>query len=161
LHGVRDVFGGTDVYEAYPPQDATILLRGQVLAGMTPDAKPASYAKNRTTDKQSQDVNDPMMPVAWYRLHMNESGTTNRVLCTTMGSADDLTNEGLRRLIINGVYWGLGMDVPQKADVSYVDEYKPSFYGFKSYRKGLKVTDLDLGKAMPGEPTPGPVPKAP
>lgn len=161
LHGVRDVFGATDVYEAYPPQDATILIRGQVLAGMTPDAKPASYEKKRATDKELQDVNGPMMPVAWYRLHQNEAGKTNRVLCTTMGSADDLTNEGLRRLIINGVYWGLEMDVPPKADVRFVDEYKPSFYGFKSYRKGMKVTDLELGKAMPGEPTPPPAPKVP
>jgi hypothetical protein len=161
LHGVRDVFGGTDVYEAYPPQDATILIRGQVVAGMTPDAQPAAYEKKRATDREAQDVNTPMMPVAWYRLHKNESGKTNRVLCTTMGSADDLTNEGLRRLIVNGVYWGLEMDVPQKADVAYVDEYKPSFYGFRSYRKGMKVTDLQLGKTMPGEPTPAPAPKAP
>ena len=35
-----------------------------------------------------------------------------------MGSATDLENEGLRRLIVNGVYWGLGMDVPAKADVA-------------------------------------------
>ena len=33
LRGVTDVFGDTDVYEAYPPADATILLRGVVLKG--------------------------------------------------------------------------------------------------------------------------------
>jgi hypothetical protein len=86
LHGVANVFGTTDVYEAYPPADATILLRGRVLAGMTPDSKPAAYAKKRATDKVEQDVNTPMMPVAWTRLHTNESGKTNRVFCTTMGA---------------------------------------------------------------------------
>ena len=30
----------------------------------------------------------------------------NKVLTTTMGSATDLENEGLRRLLVNGVYWG-------------------------------------------------------
>ncbi len=159
LHGVSDVFGATDVYEAYPPADATILLRGQVVSGLTPDSKPVERAKARATDKVEQDVNTPMMPVAWTREHSTASGNTNRILCTTMGSADDLANEGLRRLVVNGVYWGLKMDVPVKADVRFVDEYQPSFYGFNGYRKGMKVSDLELGKKMPGEPLPPPAPK--
>ena len=159
LHGVSDVFGTTDVYEAYPPADSTILLRGQVLAGMTPDSKPAEYEKPRTTDKQPQGVNSPMMPVAWTRLNSTESGHTNRVFCTTMGAANELENESLRRLVVNGVYWGLQLDVPSKADVTFVDEYKPGFYGFNGYRKGMKVSDLGLGKSMPGEPNPAPTPK--
>jgi len=159
LHGVSGVFGTTDVYEAYPPEDATILLRGQVLAGMSPDSQPAAYPKKRATDKAEQDINTPMMPVAWTRMVKNEAGNVNRILCTTMGSADDLLSEGLRRLIVNGVYWGLQMDVPAKAVVDYVDEYKPGFYGNNGYRKGMKISDLELGKAMPGEPNPAPVPK--
>jgi type 1 glutamine amidotransferase len=144
LNGVSDVFGATDVYEAYPPADATILLRGEVLAGMTPDSKPASYEKTRAKDGGKQDVNSPMMPVAWSREVKNPSGTTNRVLCTTMGAASDLTNEGLRRLIVNGVYWGLKMEVPAKADVRIVGEYKPSKYEFNGYKKGVKAADLEL-----------------
>ena len=118
LRGVSDVFGTTDVYEAYPPADAKILLRGEVLKGMTPTSPPADYKKKRSTDKKEQGVNDPMMAVAWTRVYKNEAGKENRILCTTMGAATDLENEGLRRLIVNGVYWGLGMDVPQKADVA-------------------------------------------
>jgi trehalose utilization protein len=156
LRGVANVFGDTDVYEAYPPADATILLRGVVLKGMTPDSEPADYRKARVTDKQEQGVNDPPMPVAWTRLHRNESGTTNRVFTTTLGSATDLENEGLRRLIVNAVYWGLGVDVPKHANVTYVDEYIPSFYGFDGFRKGLKPADFELGKKVPGEPLPKP-----
>ena len=159
LHSVSDVFGTTDVYEAYPPEDATILLRGQVLAGMTPDSQPAAYPKKRATDRVEQDVNSPMMAVAWTRSFKNEAGNTNRILCTTMGAANDLENEGLRRLVVNGVYWGLQMEVPAKADVTFVDEYKPGFYGFGGFRKGMKISDLGLGKAMPGEPNPAPAPK--
>jgi hypothetical protein len=156
LRGVSEIFGDTDVYEAYPPPDATILVRGLVLAALKPDSAVASHRKPRSTDKQEQGVNDPPMPVVWTRIYKNESGTTNRVLTSTMGSATDLENEGLRRLIVNGVYWGLGLDVPSKADVSYVDEYIPSFYGFDGFRKGLRASDFELGKKVPGEPLPKP-----
>jgi hypothetical protein len=156
LRGVADIFGDTDVYEAYPPSDATILVRGLVLEALTPDSPPASHRKARSTDKQEQGVNDPPMPVVWTRVHKNESGTTNRVLTTTMGSATDLDNAGLRRLVVNGVYWGLGLDVPGKADVAYVDEYVPSFYGFDGFRKGLRASDFELGRKVPGQPLPKP-----
>ena len=156
LRGVADIFGDTDVYEAYPPADATVLVRGIVLNGMTPDAPPATYRKTRSTDKQEQGVNDPAMPVVWTRLNRNDNSTTNRVLTTTMGSATDLENEGLRRLVVNGVYWGLGLEVPDKADVTYVDEYRPSFYGFDGFRKGLRASDFELGRKVPGEPLPRP-----
>jgi hypothetical protein len=156
LRGVSNLFGDTDVYEAYPPADATILVRGLVLQGMTPDSAPADYRKRRATDKQEQGVNDPPMPVVWTRLHKNDNGTTNRILTTTMGSATDLENEDLRRLIVNGVYWGLGLDVPARADVTYVDEYVPSFYGFDGFRRGLRASDFELGKKVPGQPLPKP-----
>ena len=156
LRDVSDIFGDTDVYEAYPPDDATVLVRGVVLKTLTPDGEPADHRKRRATDKQEQGVNDPPMPVVWARTNRNDNGKTNRILTSTMGSATDLENEGLRRLIVNGVYWGLGMDVPAKADVRYVDEYQPSFYGFDGFRKGLHVTDFEIGKKVPGEPLPRP-----
>lgn len=160
LRGVSSIFGETDVYEAYPPADATILVRGVVLNGMTPDAQPATYRKPRSTDKVEQGVNDPPMPVVWTRINKNASGASNRILTTTMGAATDLENEGLRRLLVNAVYWGLGLNVPAKADVTYVDEYKPSFYGFDGFRKGLHASDFALGKKVPGEPLPRPSPGA-
>ena len=158
LRGVGNIFGETDVYEAYPPADATILVRGIVLKTLTPDSEPADYRKPRSTDKVEQGINDPAMPVAWTRINKNVSGTTNRIFTTTMGAATDLENEGLRRLLVNAVYWGLNLDVPQKADVTYVDEYKPSFYGFDGFRKGLHPSDFELGKKVPGEPLPRPAP---
>jgi len=144
LRGVGDIFVTTDVYEAYPPADAKILLRGQVLAGMTPDSPPSMRQKPRSTDKQRQGVNDPMMPIAWTRLYKNESGKENRIFCTTMGASTDLENENLRRLVVNAIYWGLGMDVPEKADVQIVGEYHPSAFGFKGYKKGVKPQDLQV-----------------
>jgi type 1 glutamine amidotransferase len=144
LNGVEDVFGDTDVYEAYPPADATILLRGQVLAGMKSDAEPASYEKRRASDGKTQDVNSPMMPVAWSREVQNSVGTKNRILTTTMGSATDLQSEGLRRLVVNGVFWGLAMEVPDKANASVVGEFHPSAYDFNGFKKGVSAADHEL-----------------
>jgi len=142
LRGVRGVFGNTDVYEAYPPADAQVLLRGLVLKGMNSNDPPAEYLKARATDKQEQPVNKPPMPVAWTRELKNESGQTNRVFCTTMGAATDLENEGLRRLLVNAVFWGLHLEVPEQADVKLVDAYAPSMYGFNGFQHGVKPADL-------------------
>lgn len=84
----------------------------------------------------------PMQPVAWTRQSTNEAGRVNWILCTTMGSADDLSNEGLRRLVVNGVFRGAGLPVPAKADVTPPWPYRPTFYGFGTFRKGLKPGDF-------------------
>ena len=152
MHGVSDVFGTTDVYEAYPPADAKVLIRGQVLKGMTPSDPPADYSKKRSTDKVEQGVNDPMMAVAWTREVKNAAGTTNKALCTTMGAATDLLCEDLRRLVVNGVYWGLGLEVPAKADVTFIDPFEPSMYGFNGFNKGLTPDDFAAGKATKPAP---------
>lgn len=141
LRGVADVFGDSDVYEAHPPADATILMRGQVLAGMEPDSAPAEYSKKNQSGIE-QPVNDPMMPIAWTREVKNGAGTVNKILCTTMGAATDLTNPGLRRLVVNGVYWGLGFEVPAEANVDITGTYEPTFYGFGEFKKGVKPADL-------------------
>ena len=149
LRGVSELFGDTDVYEAYPSADSKILVRGVVLKGMKPEDEPADYKKKRSTDKQEQGVNDPAMPVVWTRVNDDDFGKGNKVLCTTMGSATDLQNEGMRRLIVNAAYSFTGLEVPAKANVEYVDPFKPLFYGFNGFRKGLKVSDMALGKALP------------
>lgn len=143
LTGVSDIFGDSDVYEAAPPGDATILVRGMVLTGMKHDDPPADYEKKLATGG-TQGVNSPMMPVAWTRELKTESGATQRVFTTTMGAASDLANEGLRRLVVNGVFWALGLEVPAKANVTPVGDFKALMYGFNSFRKGVKVSEHGL-----------------
>ncbi len=133
LRGVEEIFAPSGAYETNPMPDATILVRGQILAGMTPDSLPETSGKN-----------EPMQPVAWSREHHNKAGNTNRVLCTTMGAATDLLDESLRRLLVNGAYWGLAMDVPQRADVRLVCDYQPSDFSFDGFRKGVKPAELVL-----------------
>ena len=54
-------------------------------------------------------------------LHPLKAGLLSLVtLAVPLLAATDLQNEDLRRLIVNGVFWGLKLPVPAKADVAYV-----------------------------------------
>ena len=136
LTGVTDIWGPTDVYGVRTlPKDAQVIVHGQVLAGMKPSAKPVTGRKNK-----------PMMPLVWIRSFQTETGKTARVLATTMGASTDLQSAGLRRLLVNGGFWGLKMEkkIPAKSDVTYVGAYKPTRFGFGSYVKGVKPSDHAL-----------------
>ena len=92
--------------------------------------------------------NNPMMPLAWMREYAGDTGKNSRVFCTTMGASVDFQSAGLRRLFANACYWCLEMEqhILQSANVDYVDPYRPSFFGFGAYQKGLKPADFALGK---------------
>lgn len=143
LRGVGEIFGTTDVYEAAPPADAEILVRGQVVSGMK-STDPPAIGRKETVAGVEQGLNSPMMPVVWVRHRRNEVGRTNRILTVTMGAATDLLNEGLRRLLVNGAFWGVGLDrkIPARASVEFVGPYEPSAFGFDGFRKGVKPADL-------------------
>lgn len=152
LRGVTDIWGPTDVYGLRNyPDDATTLVFGQVLSGMNPTDGPVAGPKN-----------DPMMPVAWTRLHRNEAGKTNRIFTTTMGASTDLESAGLRRLVVNACYWAVGLEneIPAESNVDYVGRYEPTIFGFNKYTKGVKASDFEIrrptrqrGNSQP--PTPG------
>lgn len=142
LRGVGVIFADTDVYEAYPPADATVLLRGRVLAGMDPGGPESTQVKKRSTDGVKQPVNNPAMAVAWTRELAREGGVRQRVFCTTMASASDLADANLRRLVVNAIHWGLGLEVPAKADVEPAVPYQPGRYAFNGFRKGVRAEDL-------------------
>jgi type 1 glutamine amidotransferase len=156
LRGVSDVFGDSGVYETHPVAGSKILMRGLVLKGLRPTDEPdLQQRKQRKSDGQEQGINDPMMPVAWTRIHQNPNGKKNRVFCTTMGAATDLANEGLRRMVVNAVLWGFELEIPARTDVRFVDPYEPAAYAFRGYRRGITPDDHALGKTLrAGEPWP-------
>jgi hypothetical protein len=61
-----------------------------------------------------------------------------------MGASTDLTNEALRRLIVNAAYQLTGLKVPEKANVDLVGDYKPLAFGFGGFKKGVKPAELEL-----------------
>jgi hypothetical protein len=134
LRGVGEIWVPTDVYAVtHLPKDARVLVWGEVLSGMKPSDSPVAGAKNH-----------PMMPVAWLRDYTGEKGKASKICTTTMGAAVDLENEGLRRLLVNACYWATGLEkkIPAKANVDYVGEYQPGWFGFGKFRKGVRPADL-------------------
>lgn len=95
--------------------------------------------------------NNPPMPVVWLRDYTGENGKTSKIVTTTMGAAVDLQNEDLRRLLVNACYWAVGLDdkIPARADVDYVGDYKPSWFGFGQFKKGIHPADLRMNPDQP------------
>jgi hypothetical protein len=127
------VFGPTDVYTIRLPlpSDSVPLLLGEVTETLEPSSKAVTGPKN-----------SPMMPVAWTKTYRGASGKPSRVFTTTMGASLDLANEGVRRMLVNAVYWALGMErrITAKSNVDIVGEYKPTMFRF------LKDADWKPGK---------------
>jgi len=143
--GVAEVFVPTDVYEASPPADATVLMRGEVVEGMRA-GDPAATSRKKTAAGAEQGINDPMMPVLWTRDFTASSAKTSRILTCTMGSATDFSNAGFRRLVVNGVFWLSGLNIPAEVDVNVVGDYKPTNFGFEGFQKGVRPSDHATGE---------------
>lgn len=127
-----DIWGPTDVYEVRLPLsgDGHAVILGQILDGMTPDASPITDARK-----------DKTMPVAWTRSYQG-----GRVFVTTMGSADDLPSEGVRRMLANAALWCVGLEdkITAKQNVSIVGDFQPTPFGFKKFIPGKRPADYDL-----------------
>lgn len=123
LTGVTDIWGNSDVYRTYQegeslPPGCTALVWGQPLLGRQPGDPP-------------NDELEPL-PVAWVKPWQTSGGKTARVFHSTMGSASDLQSAGLRRLIINAAYWGMGLEfaISPTRSVEIVGDYRPLGSGF-------------------------------
>jgi hypothetical protein len=137
LKGIRDgeIFGPTDVYKVRLPLpgDCKPLILGEVVDGMDPKDPPITGEKNEVK-----------MPVAWTKTYTSKADKTGRVFTTTMGAATDLSNEALRRLLVNAAYWAVGLEdkIPEKADVALVGKYDPTPFGFGGHVKGRRPEDF-------------------
>jgi putative membrane-bound dehydrogenase-like protein len=125
LRGVKDVWVQVGGYVG-KPVTGDVLTMAQPLNGMTPDS-PADESK-------------PPMPSEWTRTYKSASGKEGRVFTTLYGTSEDITNEGYRRLLVNGIFWAAGMDESINADlnVGFVGPFKPNTFGGGSYARGIK-----------------------
>lgn len=136
LTGLKDgdVWGPTDVYGVRLPLpgDSQPLVLGQVVAGMKFDDPPVAGEKN-----------EPMMPVAWTKTYKGSAGKAAKVFATTMGAATDLENAGVRRLLVNAVYWTLGLEkqITANSSVDLVGKFEPSPFKFGGYKRGVKPSE--------------------
>ncbi|WP_397384793.1 PVC-type heme-binding CxxCH protein [Prosthecobacter sp.] len=125
LRGVKDIWVQAGGYVG-KPTDGEILTMAQPLNGMAQHS-PADATK-------------PPMPSEWTRTYKSASGKTGRVFTTLYGTSEDITNEGYRRMIVNGIFWSLGMEeaIKPDLDVSFVGPFKPNTFGGGAYAHGVK-----------------------
>lgn len=134
LKGVGTMWGPSDVYHMDDIRgDETALVLGQLQNGATRSAEP--------------DLDSPVVPIAWTKSYTSETGNTSRVFYTSWGLGEDFQDESVRRLMINATYWAVGMEdqIPDSADVSFVDPYDPAPRGVGNHKTGLTPADFAIG----------------
>ena len=85
-----------------------------------------------------------MLPIAWTRTFTGDAGKKARIFTTTMGSSQDLANEGFRRLLVNASYWALSLEdqISPSSKVDIVGDYHPRPVGENGFLKGVRPADL-------------------
>ncbi len=96
----------------YPPKDAQVLVQGRPVF---PEGERGG----------AETVN----PIAWTHTHSGGG----RVFTTTMGHPEDFRVSDFRRLVVNGIYWGLNREAPRR--------YPP---GWRA-KTGQPWRDMDYG----------------
>ena len=150
-----EIWGSTDVYgiRLPLPGDSQPIILGEVINRKGEyDENDVFFGMKSTDDERATEnneglkVNDVLMPIAWTKSYQLPDGKQGKAFTSTIGSASDLLNEGVRRLLVNGLFWTLGESVPEKANVDLVGAFEPSAYGFKSdeywLERELKITSL-------------------
>lgn len=150
-----DIWGPTDVYGVRLPLpgDSQAIILGEVMEREgTFDEEDLFYGMRPTDtipaikNDKGLLLNEPMMPIAWTKSYQIPGGKEGRAFTTTIGAASDMLNEGVRRLLVNSVFWGMEMVVPEKAEVGIVGDFEPTPYEFRDdgywLIKQLKVEDF-------------------
>jgi type 1 glutamine amidotransferase len=93
LHGVAPFRARSWLYHVAPLNgEATVLLEG-------------TSVNSNKANRQAE--YPPTQPVAWTRQYKQA-----RVFFTTLGHPEDFAAAPMRRLVLNGILWALGKDVP-------------------------------------------------
>ena len=145
LSGVGDnIYNYVGGYMAHPGPDFTVLANVQPLQSMDRDSGP--------------DPDKPAVASTWTRHYEDKDGNKHRVFHSTSGTSEDFLEEDFRRLIVNGMFWTMGMEDAIRPDleISFVGPYQPSGFSFDGSMPGIKPSDLK-GWESPIMPKPGKV----
>ena len=118
LRGVTPFHARSWLYHVAPLHGpATILLNGD----------------SRNSQQAGKEQYPPHQPVAWTREHKGA-----RVFFTTLGHPADFSEESMRRLLVNGILWALGRDIPASgADATPITPYvAPESFDLSKVPKG-------------------------
>ena len=126
------IWSAADVYTVRLPLpgDSLPLVYGKVMARAGEyDEEDSLYGMRPTDAVPVEAKNDPMMPVAWTKTYQVPGGTKGRVFSTTLGSSTDLLEDGVRKMLLNAVFWALGEEagIPEGGVQSdLVGEFAPT-----------------------------------
>lgn len=125
LRGVSDIWVQAGAYVG-KPVSSEVLTMAQPLDGMT-RSSPASETQ-------------PPMPSEWTRTYRSESGSEARVFTSLYGTPEDLTNDGYRRLTVNGIFWACGLEksITSDLNIAFVGPFRPNTFSNQSHARGIK-----------------------
>ena len=141
LRGVKKVHVQAGGYNAEAQKDWDILTMAQPLMSMKPDGV--------------DDKTKPPMASEWTRHYQGKNGKKGRVFTSLYGASEDLLNPGYRRMIVNGVYWTLGLENKIKPDskIDFVGPYKPTTFKNRGEVRGVKPSMYaKLDSPIPAKP---------
>ena len=101
------------------------------------------------------DPHKPPMASEWTRTYTSKNGNKGRVFTSLYCASQDLLNRGYRRLILNGIYWSVGLEDQIKPDsnIEFVGLFNPSKFENRAEVKGVKPSMYDaLKSAIPANP---------
>lgn len=131
LRGVKDIHVQAGGYNAEPQADWEILTMAQPLMSMEFDGEP--------------DATKPPMASEWMRTYKGKDGATGRAFTSLYGASEDILNPGYRRMIINAIYWSVGMEDQIEADsnIDFVGPYKPNTFRGNANAPGIKPEEYN------------------
>ncbi|MCY4533804.1 MAG: hypothetical protein OXB91_00460, partial [Bryobacterales bacterium] len=134
LRGVDpdSIWSAADVYTVRLPLpgDSMALVRAKVMARAGEyNEEDALYGMRPSDAEPVEGKNDPMMPVVWTKSYQLPGGTQGRAFSTTLGTSTDLLEAGVRKMLLNAVFWALGEEsaIPAEGVASdLVGDYNPT-----------------------------------
>tara|TARA_R110002096_G_scaffold39182_15_gene107432 strand:+ start:1529 stop:2608 length:1080 start_codon:yes stop_codon:yes gene_type:complete len=131
LKGVESIWVQAGAYTAEPADDWEILTMAQPLMSMEQDGEP--------------DATMPPMVGEWTRTYEGANGQMGRCFTSLYGASEDFLNDGYRRMLVNAVYWSLGLDHEIEADscINFVGPYQPNTFNNQGFAAGIKPSAYD------------------
>ena len=134
LRGVDpdSIWSAADVYTVRLPLpgDSMPLVYGRVMARAGEyNEEDALYGMRPSDSEPVEGKNDPLMPIVWTKSYQLPGGTKGRAFSTTLGTSTDLLETGVRKMLLNAVFWALGEGsaIPAEGVASdLVGEYNPT-----------------------------------
>ena len=140
LTGVQNIWGPSDVYRCHDeergiPNNCTTLILGQPLESLDRESNP--------------NTNKKPLPIGWTKTWLGNHDRESKIFHFTMGSAEDFENEGVRRVVVNSVYWGLNMveQISPNRSVEPTTPYHPRKAGFNYEKLGVSPQPIPDWKA--------------